>query len=127
MAYLTYTYGVDHLKILSGFQIFFDTLVAIFQDFKWFSSGFQKPFKIWTICKPIKFSPSKIWMHPDFRSPQCKIDFRPNMPTFPFYAFIRFNAEKYLTEPAKKEVVNLLINSTQVKLGRFPKYSSIPH
>ena len=32
-------------------------------------SGFQIPFKIWTICNPTSFRPFKIQSSPDFRSP----------------------------------------------------------
>ena len=36
------------------------------------ASGFQIPFEIWTICKPISFRPFKIRTCLDFKSPLCQ-------------------------------------------------------
>ena len=73
----SYGYSPNHSKtgpfkirtILSGFKMF----LRKWHLFVWISngwvSGFQIPFKIWTICNPTSFWPFKIQTSPDFRSP----------------------------------------------------------
>ena len=62
----------DHSKS-EHFCLDFQWLLTKQRPFVWISndraSGFQIPFKIWTICKPTSFWPLKIQTSPNFRSP----------------------------------------------------------